>query len=128
VLVVLSSFISNIEEAGNVQGPFYMLLMAVYYLAISLNTPYQMSEGIGYILSFFPFLSMLFMPCRLLIQNVSILELGLSALISLVFMYLVVSQGSIIYQRGVLDYTSKGFIDIMKKMFIREKTIENVKK
>ena len=119
VMVVLSSFISNVEEAGNVQGPFYLLLMGVYYLALSINTPYQMSEGLGYILSFFPFLSMLFMPCRLLIQNVSILELSLSALVSVVFMYLVITKGAKIYQKGVLDYTSKDFLGILKKTLER---------
>lgn len=117
VLVVISSFIANIEEAGNVQGPFYMILLGVYYFALSLNTPYQMSEGLGYVLSFFPFLSMLFMPCRLLIQNVNIIELSLSALISCVFMALILTKGSKIYQRGVLDYTSKGFLGVIKKTF-----------
>lgn len=120
IMVVLSSFIVNIEEAGNVQGPFYMLLMAIYYFTISVNTPYHMSEGIGYILSFFPFLSMLFMPCRLLIQNVSIIELSLSGLISFVFMYLVITKGAKIYQKGVLDYTSRDLMGVLKKTLERE--------
>lgn len=125
IMVVLSSFIVNIEEAGNVQGPLYMVLIAVYYFAISVNTPYHMSEGIGYILSFFPFLNMLFMPCRLLIQNVSILELSLSGLLSITFMYLVITKGAKIYQRGVLDYTSRDFIGVLKKTFESEKIYEN---
>ena len=125
IMVVLSSFIVNIEEAGNVQGPLYMILAAIYYFALSVNTPYHMSEGIGYILSFFPFLNMLFMPCRLLIQNVSILELSLSGLLSLAFMYLVITKGVKIYQRGVLDYTSRDLLGILKKTFESEKIYEN---
>lgn len=117
VMVVISSFIANIEEAGNVQGPFYMLLLGLYYFALSLNTPYQMSEGLGYVLSFFPFLNMLFMPCRLIIQDVSIFEMLLSAMVSCVFMIIVIMNGSKIYQRGVLDYTSKGFLGVIKKTF-----------
>lgn len=124
VLVIISSFIANIEEAGNVQGPFYLILLVVYYFAISVNTPYQMSEGIGFICSFLPFLNMLFMPCRLLIQNVSILELSLSALISSLFMGLILTKGPKIYQRGVLDYSSKGFLGVMKKTIEREKIYE----
>lgn len=62
LMVIVSSFISNIEEAGNVQAPFYIIMLIVYYLAISLNTPYHLNEGIGYYFSFIPFLSMLFMP------------------------------------------------------------------
>lgn len=124
VLVVISSFIANIEEAGNVQGPFYLILLGIYYFALSVNTPYQMSEGIGFILSFFPFLNMLFMPCRLLIQNVSFIELSLSALISCIFMALILSKGPLVYQRGVLDYTSKGFLGVMKKTLKRSEDHE----
>ena len=83
-----------------------------------------MSEGIGFILSFFPFLNMLFMPCRLLIQNVSFIELSLSALISCIFMALILSKGPLIYQRGVLDYTSKGFLGVMKKTLKRSEDHE----
>lgn len=126
VLVVISSFIANIEEAGNVQGPFYMILLGIYYFTLSINTPYQMSEGIGFVLSFFPFLNMLFMPCRLLIQNVSVIELSLSALISCIFMWMILTKGPTVYQRGVLDYTSKGFLGVMKKTIGRE--IRNEKK
>ena len=114
ILVVLSSFIANVEEAGNIQAPFYLILMGVYYFALSVNTPYQMSEGIGFFLSFFPFFSMLFMPCRLLIQEVSLFELLLSLMISLAAIMAVVKEGSRIYQHGVLDYSNKGFLGVIK--------------
>lgn len=117
IMVILSSFITSVEEAGNVQAPLYMVLIAVYYFALSINTPYQLSEGFGYIFSFFPFLNMLFMPCRLLIQNVSIFELLLSALVSSFFMFIILTKGVKVYQRGVLDYTNKGLGDILKKTF-----------
>lgn len=114
ILVILSSFIANVEEAGNIQAPFYLILMGTYYFTLSVNTPYQMSEGIGFLLSFLPFFSMLFMPCRLLIQNVSLFELLLSYMISFGAIFLVVKEGSAIYQRGVLDYSSKGVLGVIK--------------
>ena len=114
ILVILSCFIANVEEAGNIQAPFYLILMGVYYFALSVNTPYQMSEGIGFILSFLPFFSMLFMPCRLLIQNVSMFELMLSYMISFSAIFFVVKKGSAVYQRGVLDYSSKGALGVIK--------------
>lgn len=117
ILVVISSFIANIEEAGNVQGPFYLILLGIYYFTLSMNTPYQMSEGIGYVCSFLPFLNMLFMPCRLLIQDVKMIELVLSAIISSICMMLILAKGPSIYQRGVLDYSSKGFLTVLKKTF-----------
>ena len=60
---------------------------------------------------------MLFMPCRLLIQNVSVFELLLSALVSSFFMFIVLTKGVKVYQRGVLDYTNKSLGDILKKTF-----------
>lgn len=114
ILVILSSFIANVEEAGNIQAPFYLILMGTYYFTLSVNTPYQMSEGIGFLLSFLPFFSMLFMPCRLLIQNVSLFELLLSYMISFGAIFLVVKEGSAVYQRGVLDYSSKGVLGVIK--------------
>lgn len=116
VLSVFSSFISSIENASAIQSPFYVILMLVYYFALSVNTPYQMSEGIGYICSFIPFLSMLFMPCRLMIQNVSLYELILSAMISTLTMLMVMKNGIVMYERGVLDHSQiTSFWQIIKK-------------
>ena len=57
---------------------------------------------------------MLFMPCRLLSQQVAIFEILLSLAISLVAIYVILKKGCWLYQQGVLDYTSKGFIQIIK--------------
>ncbi|MEG2684743.1 MAG: ABC transporter permease [Erysipelotrichaceae bacterium] len=106
LLVVISSFVSSIEEAGNIQAPFYLVLMGVYYLSISLNSPYQLSKGIAYILSYIPFFSMLFMPQRLLSSSVPLLEISLSLCFSLVSIYLVIHFGIKLYQKGVLNYSN----------------------
>ena len=55
VIVIFSSFIASMEEAGNIQAPIYLIFLAIYYFTLSVNTPYQLSQGIGFILSFFPF-------------------------------------------------------------------------
>ncbi|MEG2995665.1 MAG: ABC transporter permease [Erysipelotrichaceae bacterium] len=117
ILVILSSFISNMEEAGNVQAPFYMILLGVYYLTLSLNTPYQMQEGLGFILSFLPFFSMLFMPCRLLLCEIGWSEIFLSFTIAVSSVYFVIKMGGPIYQKGVLDYSNKGLISILKSIW-----------
>lgn len=120
ILVILSSFIVSIEEAGNIQAPFYLILLGVYYFALSINSPYQMSEGLGFYCSFIPFLSMLFMPCRLLIQDVAWIELCLSASFSIIAMLFVLQKGPSVYQKGVLDYSNKGFIQIVQKSLVDE--------
>ncbi|MEG2572205.1 MAG: ABC transporter permease [Erysipelotrichaceae bacterium] len=116
ILVVLSSFISNMEEAGNVQGPFYLILLGVYYLTLSLNTPYQMQEGLGFILSFLPFFSMLFMPCRLLLCEIGWSEILLSFTIAVSAVVIVIKMGGPLYQKGVLDYSNKGLFNILKSI------------
>lgn len=114
VIVIFSSFIASMEEAGNIQAPIYLIFLAIYYFTLSVNTPYQLSQGIGFILSFFPFFSMLFMPCRLLSQQVAVFEILLSLTISIAAIYIIIKKGCWLYQQGVLDYTSKGFIQIIR--------------
>ncbi len=116
LLVIVSSFVTTIEEAGNIQAPFYLVFLGIYYLVLAINTPYELSEGIGYWLSFIPIFNMLLMPCRILIMNVPLLELAISALGSLYLVGLVLQKGMKWYERGVLDYSSKGFIAIWKMM------------
>ena len=105
LLSIIASFVNSVEQAGSIQSPFYLILLAIYYFALSINTPYQLSEGIGFYCSFLPVLNMLLMPSRLLVQNVPIIELLLSASISIFAMIILFEKGSSIYQKGVLDYT-----------------------
>lgn len=115
ILVVVSSFITSVEEASNIQAPFYFVLVCVYYLSISINTPYHMSEGIGYYLSFLPFFSMLFMPSRLLLMKVNIYEILFALLINGISIYFVIKYGSKAYEKGVLDYSRTGFVSYYLK-------------
>jgi len=92
-ILILSSKVKTMEEAASIQGPFYLVLLIIYYLALSLNTTHALSNGIGYILSFVPIFSMLIMPMRLLTSHVMPIELLVSilftiALISLIFIVL----------------------------------------
>ncbi len=116
ILVVVSSFTSSIEEAGNLQAPFYLFLMVLYYAVISLNTPQQLNEGIGYYLSFVPFLNMLLMPCRIMAMYVPTYEILISLSFSFVVTYIVCKKGMKVYARGVLDYSCKGFLDVVRKI------------
>lgn len=119
VLVIVSSFVSSIEEASNIQAPFYLLLLGFYYLVLAINNPHELSEGIGFYLSFIPFMNMLLMPCRILIQDVPMLQMIISASISLYLVYIILTKGSKVYERGVLDYSCKGFIQVLKSMRIK---------
>ena len=103
IMVIVSSFVTSIEESSNIQSPCYLILLVIYYFTLSINTPYQMSAGIGYYLSFVPFFSMLFMPCRLLLQTVPLYEIIISLAIAFIAILLVIDFGSHIYKLGILD-------------------------
>lgn len=119
VLVVVSSFVSSIEEAGNIQAPFYLLLLGFYYLTLAINNPHDLNEGIGFYLSFVPFLNMLLMPCRLLVSEVPLMQMLISIAISVYLIYIVLKKGSKVYERGVLDYSCKGFIQVIRSMSLK---------
>ena len=116
VLVIVSSFVSSVEEAGNIQAPFYLVLLGAYYLALSLNNPHDLNEGMGLYLSFVPFLNMLFMPCRLLMSEVALAHVLLSLSLSIVVIVWIIYKGIPVYERGVLDYSCKGFMQVVTKM------------
>ncbi len=103
VLVIASSYITSIEESASIQGPFYFILLIFYYFALSINTPYQMAQGMGYYLSFLPFFSMLFMPCRIMMESATQWEIALALILSVSILFLMIEFGQKYYHRGILD-------------------------
>lgn len=100
LILILSSKVKTMEEAASIQGPFYLVLLIIYYLALSLNTTQSLSSNLGLTLSYIPIFSMLIMPMRLLTQHVMPIEIMISilfsfALISLIFiiMYPIYCEG-----------------------------------
>ena len=128
IMVIVSSFVSSVEEAGNLQAPFYLVLLGIYYLVMAINNPYDLNEGIGFYLSFVPLINMLLMPCRLLISDVPIIQLFASIGCSLLFVAYVLYKGIPVYERGVLDYSCKGFIQVIKSMRQGRSTFQERKK
>jgi ABC-2 type transport system permease protein len=103
LILVLSSRVKTIEEAASIQGPFYLGLLGLYYGSLMLNTPTQLSQGIGAFLSYVPVCSMLIMGMRILNTTTSVQVIGLSFLISLLSLTLVIWVGSFWYRRGLVN-------------------------
>lgn len=102
IMVCLSSFIKSIEESSVLSAPVYIVLLVIYYLALALNSPAKLDSGIGYIFSFIPVFSMLFMPMRLLLLTVSIYEILLGIILSVITLVIISYAGSYIYNIGIL--------------------------
>lgn len=101
LVLVLSSRVKTSEEAGAIQGPFYLALLILYYGSLSLNSSEQLSNGLGYILSFVPVTSMLVMPMRIVSNTVPFFELLLSSLISLISLVFILTALYPIYKKGL---------------------------
>lgn len=126
LMVIVSSFVSSIEEAGNIQAPFYLVLLGTYYLVMAINNPHDLNEGIGFYLSFVPFLNMLIMPCRMLIADIPWIQLCLSLSFSTLLIGIVLYKGIPVYERGVLDYSCKGFLQVLKSIRNTTRHKENI--
>ena len=103
-LVLLTTSVQTIEEAGSIQSPFYIVLLVLYYVCMFLNNPESMTNGLGYLFSFVPVLSMIFMPSRLLIYAPGTLEVIVSFVCSLMALIVLIKWGEKRYVETVLDF------------------------
>lgn len=103
LILILSSKVKTMEEAASIQGPFYLILLIIYYLALSLNTTQSLNSGFGYILSYLPIFSMLIMPMRLLTQHVMPIEIMTSLLFSFALISLIFILMYPLYKEGIRE-------------------------
>lgn len=101
LILVLASQVKNAEEAAAIQGPFYLVLLLVYYLSLSIQSPASLSHGLGYQLSFVPVLSMLMMPIRIFTQDLVFVEILSSLTISFALIILLLSVTYPSYVKGL---------------------------
>ncbi|MDO9591856.1 MAG: ABC transporter permease [Erysipelotrichaceae bacterium] len=107
LMVLISVHINSIEEAAAIQGPFYLGMLVIYYLAIFINSADQLNHGWGYIFSYTPILSMLFMPSRLLLTNVMFSELILALAIAFMALIICLVLGEEHYRNNLLKGSAK---------------------
>lgn len=101
LILVLASQVKNAEEAAAIQGPFYLVLLLIYYLSLSIQSPVSLSHGLGYQLSFVPVLSMLMMPIRIFTQDLVLVEILSSLTISFALIILLLSVTYPTYVKGL---------------------------
>ncbi len=115
---VLASMTTNIEDYQQLQAPLMILLVVGYYVAIMAST----FNGAIFIkiLSYIPMLSFLIAPVLFLLGQTTLLELGISTVICILFTCFIFHYGLRIYKVGILNYSSQ---DLWKKIFksVKEK-------
>lgn len=114
---ILASMTTNIEDFQQLQTPIVTISLIGYYLAMMAG----MFEGAIFIkvLSFVPLISAILSPSLLVLGQIGIIEVIISIMITIGFIYLLIKYGLRIYKVGILNYSSS---DLWKKMF---KAIKN---
>lgn len=109
---ILASITTNAEDFNQLQTPIMIVLLIGYYLAMMAG----MFKGALFIriLSYVPLISAILSPSLLVLGQIGILDVMVSILIMIVFIYVLIKYGLRIYKVGILNYSSK---DLWKKMF-----------
>lgn len=110
ILVVVSTGVSSVEEAGALQNPFYIGLLFMYYGAMILNNSSSMTSGWGFFLSFLPVFSMIFMPSRIMIYPVSNFQILFALIINFFVLMFVIKRGEKIYINNVLNFSRRHIV------------------
>lgn len=109
---VLASMTTSIEDFQQLQTPIMLIIVVGYYLAIMASQ----FEGAFFIkaVSYIPMLSFLLSPVLYTLGQITIIELGISTLITGIFTFVLFRYGLRIYKVGILNYSST---KLWKKMF-----------
>ena len=123
IMVSISSFVSNIEEAGNIQSPMYIIFMGLYYFSLSLNSPAQLERGLGKLCSYLPVTSMLFMPYRIMLTKIKLSVIVTGVGINTLFLLACLYIGRRLYGIGILYQKSSKTKD--SQHFLKERYPRN---
>lgn len=116
MLIVFSGF-SNSDDVGNCQGPMYVIMVIGYYYLLIKGSKELFTSLPSVIMSFVPILSMIFMPCRLAVDNVSVMEIMTSLTISIISFTMVIRFGLPVYKRNLLrNNTERKWKPLVRKL------------
>ena len=109
---ILASMTTNTEDFQQLQTPIIIVSLISYYLAMMAG----LFEGATFIkvLSFIPLISSILSPSLLVLGQIGIIEVIISIILMILFIYVLIKYGLRIYKVGILNYSSK---DLWKKMF-----------
>ena len=101
---ILASMTVNIEDFNQLQTPIMLISLAGYYLAIMA----AMFDGSIFIriISYLPFLSVFISPTLFMLGQVTIIDMLISLVVLIIFIYAMLKFGLRIYKVGILNYSS----------------------
>ncbi|MBE6103872.1 MAG: ABC transporter permease [Erysipelotrichaceae bacterium] len=102
MLIFFSGF-TNSDDTGTYQAPFYLAAAAGYYFLLIKGTAEFFKAPFSIILSFVPVFSMIFMPCRMSVGDVSWVEIIISLILAVSLLVLIILMGMPVYRKRILN-------------------------
>ena len=101
---ILASMTVNIEDFNQLQTPIMLISLAGYYLAIMA----AMFDGSIFIriISYIPFLSVFISPTLFILGQVTVIDMIISLVVLILFIYVMLKFGLKVYKAGILNYSS----------------------
>ena len=101
---ILASMTVNIEDFNQLQTPIMLISLAGYYLAIMA----AMFDGLIFIriISYLPFLSVFISPTLFILGQVTVIDMIISLVVLILFIYVMLKFGLKVYKAGILNYSS----------------------
>lgn len=115
IAAMLGSLASKQEDASKVATPLMVTIIGAFMVAmIFMNRPVDAFVKVA---SFVPYISVFFMPLRIIKGGAGLMEAGISILILLVGLYITYILASKVYKKHILNYSADS-------LFIRKKKVK----
>lgn len=113
IAAMLGSLASKQEDASKVASPLMITIVAAFMVAmIFMNRPVNIFVKIA---SYVPYISVFFMPLRLIKGNCGIIEGGISIIILVASLYISYILASKVYKKHILNYSTSSFFTRKRK-------------
>ena len=113
IAAMLGSLASKQEDASKVATPLMLTIVGAFMVAmIFMNRPVNLFVKIA---SFIPYISVFFMPLRLIKGSAGIIEGGLSLIILALSLYITYILASKVYKKHILNYSNDSIFTRKRK-------------
>lgn len=115
---ILASMTTNIEDFQQLQAPIVFILLAGYYLSIMAG----MFQGSAFLkaASYIPLISCLLSPTLFVMGEATMIDVMISIVLLIAFLYLIVTYGMKVYKVGILNYSNEKVWTRFVKAFRKE--------
>ena len=107
IQAAISSKTTSIAEAGNTTMLLLMVVVVLYFVSLSVISPYNKVSTAMYIISCIPMVSTFFVPSMMIIGQATTLQIVISFVVLVLSTPLLFKKCSQKFKDGILDYTIK---------------------